>query len=298
MDFFGPREVLITVGALVFLAIVLDGIRRIKRNRYENLQMSSRNLRKNAGGDRYGSEGDSEPTVNHSQFPSGGSRVVGIRDDADIQQVEESLRRTQGGGIDLNFSRQPQQEQFDLDTSIFEREREQLNEQNARETEEQNSQQARAEVASSTPKDEGLEQDVLVIHLMANKGERIAGQALLDAVLETGFRFGGKKFFDRHINSDGSGEVLFSLANLLNPGTFDLNTMAEMETPGVTLFMLLGELEDPVAAFDMMIIAVDGLVARLNLNVMDESRSSMTKQTIDHYRQRASSVSVRRDQSS
>lgn len=296
MEFFGPREVLIAVGALVFIAIVLDGIRRIKRNRYENLQMSSRNLRKNSVSDRYDIEG--EPDVNPSQFPSGGSRVVGIRDDADIQQVEESLRRTQGGAIDLNFSRQPQQEQFDLDNSIFEREREQLKEQNAREAEEQSSQRARAEAAPSDNRQDGLEQDVLVIHLMANKGERIAGQALLDAVLETGFLFGGKKFFDRHINTDGSGEVLFSLANLLNPGTFDLNTMAEMETPGVTLFMLLGELEDPVAAFDMMIIAVDGLVARLNLNVMDESRSSMTKQTIDHYRQRASSVSVRRDKSS
>jgi len=43
---------------------------------------------------------------------------------------------------------------------------------------------------------------------------------------------------------------------------------------------------------------VDELVAKLHLNVMDESRSSMTKQTIDHYRQRASSASVRREQGS
>jgi FtsZ-interacting cell division protein ZipA len=41
MDYFGPREVLIVVGVLVILAIILDGARRIKRNRYENLQMSS-----------------------------------------------------------------------------------------------------------------------------------------------------------------------------------------------------------------------------------------------------------------
>ena len=41
MDFFGPREILILVAVLALVAVVLDGARRIKRNRYENLQMSS-----------------------------------------------------------------------------------------------------------------------------------------------------------------------------------------------------------------------------------------------------------------
>jgi cell division protein ZipA len=47
-----------------------------------------------------------------------------------------------------------------------------------------------------------------------------------------------------------------------------------------------------------MIEAIDSIAASLQLNVMDESRSSMTRQTIDHYRQRARDVSFRRDQSS
>ena len=48
MDFFGPRGLLLVVGVLVVLALVLDGLRRIKRNRYENLHMSSRKLQKSA----------------------------------------------------------------------------------------------------------------------------------------------------------------------------------------------------------------------------------------------------------
>ena len=133
------------------------------------------------------------------------------------------------------------------------------------------------------------------MHLMANKGETIDGQQLLDGVLAAGFRFGGRKIFDRHIGDQGSGEILFSLANVANPGTFDLNTIAQLQTPGVTLFMDLEQLTDPVAAFDTMIKSVDSLVAQLHLNVQDESRSSMTKQTIDHYRQRARAVSHKRD---
>jgi cell division protein ZipA len=82
------------------------------------------------------------------------------------------------------------------------------------------------------------------------------------------------------------------MANLVNPGTFDLNTMKTITTPGVTLFMPLDDIEDPISALEVMIQTVDTLVEKLSLNVMDESRSSMTRQTIDHYRQRAKKASL------
>jgi cell division protein ZipA len=276
MDFFGPREVLIVVGVLVVIAIILDGARRIKRNRYENLQMSSRKLQKATAQDLSTEDLDQ---LEASQFPSGGSRVVGIRGDGDIQQVENSLRRAGGFG----FDREPEQETFDLDNSIYERQREVLTAQPQQSVKEDNNDQP---------------QEVLVVHLMANKGETVAGQQLLDAILGVGLRYGAMKIFHRHLNDDGSGPVLFSMANLVNPGTFDLNSMGDLEVPGVTLFMALDDIEDPVSAFNIMIEAIDSIVASLQLNVMDESRSSMTRQTIDHYRQRARDVSFRRDQSS
>ena len=277
MDYFGPREVLIVVGVLVILAIILDGARRIKRNRYENLQMSSRKLRKSSVQDVTREELDA---LEASQFPSGRARVIGIRDEGDIQQVEDSLRRSNGFG----FDREPEQEVFDLDNSIYERQRAELTEQ--------------AQPQKSAEKPNTQPEEVLVIHLMANKGEKVAGQQLLDAVLSAGLRYGAMKIFHRHLSDDGSGPVLFSMANLVNPGTFDLNTMGDLEVPGVTLFMALDDIEDPVDALNIMIEAVDSIVGDLKLNVMDESRSSMTRNTIDHYRQRARDVSVRRDQSS
>ena len=277
MDYFGPREVLIVVGVLVILAIILDGARRIKRNRYENLQMSSRKLRKSSAQDVTREELDA---LDASQFPSGRARVIGIRDEGDIQHVENSLRRSNGFG----FDREPEQEVFDLDNSIYERHRAELTEQ--------------AQPQKSAEKPNTQPEEVLVIHLMANKGEKVAGQQLLDAVLSAGLRYGAMKIFHRHLSDDGSGPVLFSMANLVNPGTFDLNTMSDLEVPGVTLFMALDDIEDPVDALNIMIEAVDSIVGDLKLNVMDESRSSMTRNTIDHYRQRARDVSVRRDQSS
>ena len=95
------------------------------------------------------------------------------------------------------------------------------------------------------------------------------------------------KIFHRHTSEDGSGPVLFSMANLLNPGTFDLTTIAQQELVGVTLFLAPSDLDNPSETFDLMMDVAEQLAEKLQLNIMDESRSSMTKQTIDHYRHRA-----------
>ena len=283
MDFFGPRGLLLVIGVLVVLALVLDGLRRVKRNRYENLHMSSRKLQKSAS--QYDDDSDG---LSDSQFPSGGSRVVGIREDDNFEEIDRLLR---GAGA----SSQARQGQFDLNdtqedhSTTLEVERAQLEIKLAQ-------QSAVSKQVSPSDNNSSQTQDVLAMHLMASKGEMINGQMLLDAVLAVGFRFGGRKIFDRHLSEEGSGEVLFSLANVANPGTFDLNTIADINTPGVSLFMQLDGLTDPVTAFDIMVDTVDRLVAQLHLHVLDEARSSMTKQTIDHYRQRARAAAHRREQ--
>jgi len=270
MDFLGPREVVIVVGILALVAIILDGARRIKRNRYEKLQMSSRNLHKNSDAAKH----EDHDGLDESQFPSGGSRLVGSRafDDNSVPQ-----------GHAFNFDRTPQQENFDLDNSIFATPEATTNTSPAKKT---SNHQGSSEPAGSS-------QDVLVVHLVADKGATVDGGHLLDTALAAGLRYGEMKIFHRHLNDDGSGPVLFSMANLVNPGTYDLNTIKSIATPGITLFMEPNEIEDPVAAFDLMIESIDILAAKGPFNVMDESRSSMTRQTIDHYRQLAKSAASR-----
>ncbi|MFY9334028.1 MAG: cell division protein ZipA C-terminal FtsZ-binding domain-containing protein, partial [Porticoccaceae bacterium] len=80
----------------------------------------------------------------------------------------------------------------------------------------------------------------------------------------------------------------------VNPGTFDLKTIDQMTTPGVTFFMALDDLDDPAGALDIMIECVDSMAADLEAFILDETRSSMTRQTLDHYRQRARDVAFRR----
>ncbi|MAT52118.1 MAG: cell division protein ZipA [Porticoccaceae bacterium] len=132
----------------------------------------------------------------------------------------------------------------------------------------------------------GAPEDILVLHLMARKGEQFDGEALLEQLLDQGCRYGSMKIFHHHANKDGSGPVHFSVANSVKPGTFDLNSMEEFSTPGITFIMPLEDLDKPLDSFEKMITVAVGMAKKLNGDLKDETRSAMTKQTIEHYRQR------------
>jgi cell division protein ZipA len=284
MDLFEPKTVLIAVALMVFLAIVLDLLRRRKRNRYENLQMSSREL------DRTSRSDPEEDPFAQSQFPSGRSRVVETRDNNtthsqeinDVPKAESSssFKFTSDTSFESSLLKEPEQGALALNTDDT-----------ADGVTAEPTEGGTKKIASDSGTDVD---DVLVIHLMADKGQTCSGKLLKDAVFSLGLRYGDMKIFHRHSEEDGSGPVLFSMANLLNPGTFDLNTMGDMQAVGVTLFMTPNELEEPVDALDLMLETAEKLAQQLQLTVKDESRSSMTKQTIDHYRQKALKIAFQR----
>ena len=75
----------------------------------------------------------------------------------------------------------------------------------------------------------------------------------------------------------------FSLANMLNPGSFDLDAMESFVTQGVSLFMALPNAVDPFTAFDQMLAAAKQLAAEFNAQVLDDKRNILTKQAEQHY---------------
>jgi len=102
------------------------------------------------------------------------------------------------------------------------------------------------------------------------------------------------KIFHRHEREDGSGDVLFSMANSVNPGTFELNAMGEFVTPGVTFMMVLADSEDPLGTFNLMLECIHGVNSAIGGELKDEQRSALSQQTAEHYRQRIMDFNRRR----
>jgi len=129
-------------------------------------------------------------------------------------------------------------------------------------------------------------EEVLVIHVVARELPGFKGPALLQSILESGLRFGDKDIFHRHESMAGNGDVLFSMANAVKPGTFDLDDIDHFTTRAVSFFLLLPGPRHPKQAFEYMVSAARKLAQELDGELRDDQRSVMTAQTIEHYRQR------------
>ncbi len=132
----------------------------------------------------------------------------------------------------------------------------------------------------------GEPEEVLIINVMARPGHYFQGEPLLQEIFDAGMRYGSMNIFHRYRDARGGGPILFSLANMVKPGTFDLDAMEEFQTPGVSLFMTLPMSGDSLEAFDLMLDTAKAIAENLNGELKDENRSVMTKQTMEHDRQR------------
>ncbi|MBW8192145.1 cell division protein ZipA [Neiella marina] len=129
-------------------------------------------------------------------------------------------------------------------------------------------------------------EEVLILTVVAAPGDELPGADLLPSLLTLGFKFGEMGIFHRHEDSSGQGRVLFSLANMVKPGTFDVDNMESFKTPGISLFMTLPNAGEATQSFNMMLNAAQKLARELKGQVLDDTRSVLTNQKIRHYQER------------
>ena len=118
------------------------------------------------------------------------------------------------------------------------------------------------------------------------QGTPIEGAKLLPVLLTLGFKFGELDFFHRHQDNSGKGEVLFSLANMYNPGTFDIDKMEQMSTRGLTIFMTLPNAAEPLQTFNMMHNAAKKIADEFDARVLDQKRQPIDVAIVRGYVER------------
>lgn len=125
--------------------------------------------------------------------------------------------------------------------------------------------------------------EVLIIHLSMPENESISGASLLPDLISMGFKYGEMDIFHRHEDAAGNGAKLFSVANMYNPGTFDVDNMEQLSLRGLSLFMTLPCSGEPLQNFNMMHNAAKKLCERFGGQLLDANRSALTVQTVRHY---------------
>lgn len=128
-----------------------------------------------------------------------------------------------------------------------------------------------------------IDPEVLIISVVMPENQQMSGAALLPTLLTLGMKYGDMNIFHRHEDNAGNGKVTFSLANIMNPGTFDLDNMESFTTQGISLFMTLPSVGEASVVFEQMLNAAKQLALEFGGQLLDDKRSVMTKQTEQHY---------------
>ncbi|MBB3226937.1 cell division protein ZipA [Luteibacter sp. Sphag1AF] len=125
---------------------------------------------------------------------------------------------------------------------------------------------------------------IVSLYVVAREGARFNGSDLVVAAEKAGLEFGDMGIYHRLV--DGRPELgpIFSVANLVKPGNFDMSRVATMQTPGLSFFMALPGPAPALDAWDAMLPTAQRLAELLDGLVLDEERNALGRQRIAHIR--------------
>ena len=126
---------------------------------------------------------------------------------------------------------------------------------------------------------------VFTLFVKAPRGVPFRGPILLGALADAKLEYGDMQIFHRIEMINGQEKVLFSLANIREPGIFDLSAMENFTSEGIVLFVQVPGTADAVRAFDAMVESARILAASLDSRVCDATQNPLTNQTITHMRE-------------
>ena len=130
--------------------------------------------------------------------------------------------------------------------------------------------------------DRDLEKGMMLILNIYSVGRPMRGPALLKAVTAAGLAYGKMGAFHYVSPHSGSNRPLFSLANMVEPGSFNLSNLEELSTPGLCLFANITHPDEAMSTFNAMLETARKLADTLHATVCDERRGTLSKQGIEH----------------
>ncbi|MCU7939964.1 MAG: hypothetical protein KZQ64_05395 [gamma proteobacterium symbiont of Bathyaustriella thionipta] len=123
--------------------------------------------------------------------------------------------------------------------------------------------------------------ELIISHTVLTKGDFFSGEQLFNVLTKAGLSYGEMNIFHYPGNDKTDTFALFSIANVIEPGTFDVQNK-EMKTPGISIFMRLPTRIGSYVAYEKLIDVAKVIATELGGELCDETRSQLTQQTISY----------------
>ena len=121
--------------------------------------------------------------------------------------------------------------------------------------------------------------DIIVLYILPKAEEELIGSQINSAAQAMGLTFGEMNIF--HFKPKD--RSIFSLANMLEPGSFDADNIHDLKTSGLTVFMQL-KAGDPLDDLTEMLQRSYQLAGLLGARLCNHKRKVLTEQDAENYR--------------
>ena len=126
---------------------------------------------------------------------------------------------------------------------------------------------------------------IVSLYVAAKAGQVLRGEDIVVAAEKTGLTFGHMNVFHRLVEGHPERGPVFSMANIMQPGSFDMANIRSLETPAIAFFLTLPAPMTALEAWEKLLPNVERMAELLDGVVLDDSRNALSRQRIQHIRE-------------
>ena len=126
---------------------------------------------------------------------------------------------------------------------------------------------------------------IVSLYVAARAGHTLRGEDIVVAAEKTGLTFGHMNVFHRLVENHPERGPIFSMANIMQPGSFDMARIRELETPAIAFFLTLPAPLTALDAWEKLLPNVQRMAELLDGVVLDDGRNALGRQRIMHIRE-------------
>jgi cell division protein ZipA len=115
------------------------------------------------------------------------------------------------------------------------------------------------------------------LNIISRNESGFSGRVIDQAAHRVGMEFGSMNIYHLKNTDPGGCRNLFSLANLYQPGEFDLKDISDFSTDGLTLFMNVPRTANPPQAFEKMLDVAKSLCRMLGGELRDQQQRPLSE---------------------
>ena len=125
---------------------------------------------------------------------------------------------------------------------------------------------------------------IVSLYVAARAGAQLRGPDIVVAAEKAGLVYGHMHVFHRLVEGHPERGPIFSVANILKPGSFDMANIQALETPAIAFFLTLPAPVPALDAWETMLPTAQRMAELLDGVLLDEQRNALGRQRIAHIR--------------